>query len=168
MPKIKVNNNRLKWNFAWVIISIKAFLMQNLSVIALPVLEIWRYKVSLERRERVIKFGYLSPENGFNFKKKEFICPESFFSTQNWPPLSISAIFKQRKIFHFQNFWNVSMRKERRQPPWLINFAKIWPERVLRIKTKSDQVWASESKRFLIGSCEFGHPGLWAPPPRAW
>ena len=24
-----------------------------------------------------------TPENGFNLKKNEFLCPESFFSTQN-------------------------------------------------------------------------------------
>ena len=115
MPKIKVNVNQLKWNLAWVIMAIKAFLMQNLSLIALLVLEI-RHKISLGRRERVMKFGYLPPENGFNFKKW-VLCPESFFSTQNWPPMSISAIFKHRKIFHFQNFWDVSMRKEQQQPP---------------------------------------------------
>ena len=40
MPNIKVNINGLKLNFAWVIISIKAFLMQNLRLIALLVLEI--------------------------------------------------------------------------------------------------------------------------------
>ena len=104
MPKIKVNINWLKLNFAWVIISIKAFLMQNLRLIALLVLEIWRHKIFLKRRERVIWFDYLPPENGFNFKKKEFLCPESFFSTQNWTPMSISTIFKQRKIFSFSKF----------------------------------------------------------------
>ena len=70
MPKIKVKINWLKLNFAWVIISIKAFLMQNLRLIALLVLEIWRHKIFLKRRERVIRFDYLSLENGFNFKKK--------------------------------------------------------------------------------------------------
>ena len=44
-------------------------------------------QISLRRKERVIKFGYLSPENGFNFEKNEFLCeflcPESFFSTQD-------------------------------------------------------------------------------------
>ena len=49
--------------------AIKAFVMQNLSLVALLVLEIWRHKISLKRRERVIKFGYLPPENGFKFKK---------------------------------------------------------------------------------------------------
>ena len=52
--------------------AIKAFLMQNLSLIALLVLEIWRHKISIGRRERVMKFGYLPPENGFNFKKMSF------------------------------------------------------------------------------------------------
>ena len=104
VPKIKVNINRLKWNFVWVIIAIKAFLMQNLRLMALLVLEIWCHKISLKRKEQVIKFGYLPPENGLNFKKKEFLCPESFLSTQNWAPMSISAIFKQRKIFSFSKF----------------------------------------------------------------
>ena len=35
------------------------------------------------RREQVIEFGYLPPENGFNLKKMSFYCPESFFSTQS-------------------------------------------------------------------------------------
>ena len=46
--------------------------MQNLRLIALLVLEVWRHKISFERRERVIKFGNLTPENGFNFKKVSF------------------------------------------------------------------------------------------------
>ena len=96
MPKIKVNINQLKWNLAWVIMAIKAFLMQNLSLIALLVLEIWRHKISLGRRERVMKFGYLPPENGFNFKKISFY-------VQN-RPMSISAIFKHRKNFSFSKF----------------------------------------------------------------
>ena len=50
--------------------AIKAFLMQDLSLIARLVLEIGRHKISLGRTERVMKFGYLSPENRFNFKKK--------------------------------------------------------------------------------------------------
>ena len=52
--------------------AVKAFLMQNLSLIALLVLEKSRHKVSLERREWLIKSGYLPPENGFNFKKISF------------------------------------------------------------------------------------------------
>ena len=72
------------------------------------------------------------------------------------------------KFFHFQSFWNVSMRKERQQPPWLINFAKIWSEHVLKIKTKS-QKFGLLIERFLKNAnCEFGHPAsepLHAPSP---
>ena len=46
--------------------------MQNLRLIALLVLEIWRHKIFLKRRERVIWFDYLPPENGFNFRKTSF------------------------------------------------------------------------------------------------
>ena len=52
--------------------AIKSFLMQNLGLVALLVLEIRRHKTSLGSRERVIKFGYLVPENGFNVLKMSF------------------------------------------------------------------------------------------------
>ena len=67
MPKIKVNINQLKWNFAWVIIPIRAFLMQTVRLIAYLILEIWHHKISLVRGEGVIRFSYLLPENRFNF-----------------------------------------------------------------------------------------------------
>ena len=89
-----------------------------------------------------MKFGYLSPENGFNFKKNEFLCPESFFSTQNLPPMSISAIFKHRKNFSFSKFLGRLDEKRAAATP-LIDFAKMWPKGVSRMKTKSHQVWAS-------------------------
>ena len=39
--------------------------MQNLRLIALLLFEILRHKISLGRREQVIKFGYLRLRNGF-------------------------------------------------------------------------------------------------------
>ena len=143
MPKIKININQLKWNLAWVIMAIKAFLMQNLSLIALLVLEIWRHKISLRRREWVMKFGYLPPENGFNFKKMSFYVQNRSSRPKIDPPCQFQQFSSIGKIFHFQNFWDVSMRKEQQQPPWLTNYAKMWPKGVSRIKTKSHQVWAS-------------------------
>ena len=143
MPKIEVNINQLKWNLAWVIMAIKVFLMQNLSLIALLVLETWRHKISLGRREQVMKFGYLPPENGFNFKKMSFYVQNRSSRPKIDPPCQFQQFSSIGKIFHFQNFWDVSMRKEQQQPPWLTNFAKIWPKGVSRIKTKSYQVWAS-------------------------
>ena len=159
--------------FAWGIIAIKAFLMQNLRLIALLVLEIWCHKISLGRREWVSNSTIYPAENGFNLKKIEFLCSESLFLTQNWPSMSISVIFKQKKILHSQNFWNVSMRKEQKQPPWFIKFAKILSERVLRIKAKIHKVRAPKSKRILINSCKSGHPVIQVseppppPPPQA-
>ena len=143
MPKIIVNINWLKLNFAWIIISIKAFLMQNLRLIALLVLEIWRHKIFLKWRERVIRFDYLSPENGFNFKKTSFYVQNRSSRPKIDPPCQFQQFSSRGKFFHFQNFWDVSMTKEQQQPPWLINFAKIWAECALRIKTKSHQVSAS-------------------------
>ena len=145
--------------------TIKVSLMQNLSLIAYLVLEIWRHKISLGRRERVMKFGYLPPENGLNFKKMSLYVQNRSSRPKIDPSCQFQQFSSTGKISHFQNFWDVSMRKEQQQPPWLTNFAKMWPNSVSRIKTKSHQVWASLDKRFLIGSCEFGHPGLWAPPP---
>ena len=66
---------------------------------------------SIGRRERVIKFGYLSPENRFTFKKMNFYV-QNRSSRPKIDPMPISANFKQKKIFHFQNFWDISMRKE--------------------------------------------------------
>ena len=74
---------------------------------------------------------------GLTLKKNEFLCPESVFLTQNCPPPHVNfSNFQVEEFFHFVNFWNVSMRKEQQQPPWLINFVKIWSEHVLKIKTK--------------------------------
>ena len=70
--------------------------MQSLSVVAFLVLEIRRHKISLSRRERVIKFGYLDPENGFNFKDVQ-----NRSSRPKLDPMSISAISKKRKICSF-------------------------------------------------------------------
>ena len=122
MPKIKVNINQLKWNLAWVIMAIKAFLMQNLSLIALLVLEIWRHKISLGRREQVMKFGYLPPENGFNFKKMSFYVQNRSSRPKIDPPCRFQQFSSIGKIFHFQNFWDVSMRKEQQHPPLIDQF----------------------------------------------
>ena len=140
MPKIKVNIDRLNWNFAWVVIAIKAFLLENLRLPALLGLDIWRHKISFWRRERVLKLSNLLPENGFDYKKGEFMSRIVLLDLK-LTPMSISAIFKQIKIFHFQNFWDVSMVKQQQQPFWLINFAKIWLERVLRINLKVAKFW---------------------------
>ena len=77
------------------------------------------------------------------------------------PPRQFQQLSSTGKFFIFKIF---GMRKEQQQPPWLINFAKIWSEHVLRNKNYNSQVWAWLSKKFLIGNFEFGYPGIWAPP----
>ena len=51
-------------------------------------------------REQVIKFGYLPTENGFIFKKMSFLSRIVLLDPK-LTPMSISAIFKQKKLFHF-------------------------------------------------------------------
>ena len=52
------------------------------------------------------KFGYLAPENenGFNFKKMSFYVQNRSSRPKIDLPMSISAIFKQRKLFSFSKF----------------------------------------------------------------
>ena len=51
--------------------------------------------------------------------------------------------FQAEEHFSFSTFLGRLDEKREAATPCLINFAKIWSERVLRIKTKSHQVWAS-------------------------
>ena len=101
MSKIKVNINRLKWNLAWVIMAIKALLMQNFRLVALLVLEIWRHKISLGRRERVIKFGYLHQKNAFNFKKMSFYVQNRSYRPKIYPLCQFQQFSSRGNFFHF-------------------------------------------------------------------
>ena len=131
MPKIKVNINWLKWNLAWVVKTIKAFLMQNFGLVALPVLERWRHKISLERREWVIKFGYLPQENGLNLKNWVFMSRIVLLDPKLTPPppMSISASrgkLEQPKFQEFSDFLFIFMFSF----PWpfhnILNYASTW------------------------------------------
>ena len=110
MPKIKVNINQLKWNLAWVIMAIKAFLMQNLSVVSPLVLDIWRHKIPLEEGNESSDLAIYPRRMGLTFKKMSFY-------VQNRSRLKIDPLcqFQQfpsrRKCFHFLNFLDVSMTK---------------------------------------------------------
>ena len=56
-------------------------------------------------------------KTGLTLKKTSFYVQNRSSRSKIDPPMSISTTFKQRKIFHFQNFWDVSMTKEQQQPP---------------------------------------------------
>ena len=114
--KNKVNINRLKQNFAYVIIGIKSLLMQNFRLAALLVLEIRRHKISLEIREQVIKFGCLPPENGFNLKEKSFYVQNRSSRPKIDPHVNFSN-FQKEEIFSFSKCLGCLNEKEQQQPP---------------------------------------------------
>ena len=60
------------------------------------------------------KIGYLSSENGFNSEKISIYVQIRSFRLKIDPPCQFSS---REKFFHFQNFWDASMRKEQQQPP---------------------------------------------------
>ena len=87
----------------------KACLMQNVSLVAFLVLEIRHHKISPRKGEQVIKFGYSPEENGFNFEKMSFMSRFILFDQK------FQQFSSRGRFFHFQNFWDVSMRKQQQQ-----------------------------------------------------
>ena len=120
--------------------AIKAFLMQNLSLIALLVLEIWRHKISLGIRERVMKFGYLPPENGFNFKKMSFYVQNRSSRSKIDPHVNFSNFQAWEKIFIFKIFGTSRWEKSSSNPPG-------WPI-LLKCGQKVSQGWKLKVTKF--------------------
>ena len=56
-------------------------------------------------------------ENGFNFKETSFYVQNRSSRPKIDPPCQFQQFSSRGKFFHFQNFWDVSMTKERQQPP---------------------------------------------------
>ena len=104
MPKIKVNNQPIEMKLCISHYSYKSIPDANLRLIALLVLEIWRTKISLRRREQVIKFGYLPPENGFNFKKMSFHVQNRSFRPKIDPPCQFQQFSSRGNFFIFTIF----------------------------------------------------------------
>ena len=77
--------------------------MQNLKLLAVLRLEIWRHKNFLSRREQVITIRYFYPWNRVKFEKITFL-PENIFSGTKFYPLCIYMVFKQNKKIHMFNF----------------------------------------------------------------
>ena len=123
MPKIKVTINRLKWNFAWVIIATKACLMQNLSLVAFY---FWRYDVtkflSGEGNESPNSATY-PPENGWNFKKVSFYIQNRYPRPKIYPHVNFSTLQAEENFFIFKNFLDVSMRNKPLDWSILLKFA---------------------------------------------
>ena len=61
-------------------------------------------KISLKRRERVIRFDYLPPENGFNFKKTSFYVQNGSSRRKIDPPYQFQQFSSRGKFFIFKIF----------------------------------------------------------------
>ena len=62
--------------------SLKSMPDANVQSGGFPFVEIWRHKIPSEEGNESLNLDIYSV-NGFNFYKNEFLCPESFCSTQN-------------------------------------------------------------------------------------
>ena len=67
--------------------------------------------MSIRRRERVIKFGYLPPENGFNFKNMSFYVQNRSSGLKINPNVNFSN-FQVEENFSFCKF--LGRRDEKR------------------------------------------------------
>ena len=65
------------------------------------------------------------------------------------------------KFISFSKFFRcLDEEKSSSNLPWLVDFANLLSEHVLRIKIKSHKVWASQSKSFKKSRYESGDPDL--------
>ena len=117
----------------------KAFLMQNLSPVALLVFEIYVTKFALEKGNKSSDSAIYPQKMGLALKKLVFMSRIVLLDPK-LTPMSIQQFPSRRIFFHFVHFWDLSMRREQQQLPRLINFAEIWSEHVLQINTESHNV----------------------------
>ena len=80
-------------------------------------------------------------------------------------PMSISAIFMQKKNFHFSFSKLLGRLDEKRAAttPLIDQFCKNLVRTCLRIKLQVTKFGHHRGRSFLIGSCKFGHPGPTGP-----
>ena len=62
------------------------------------------HKISLGRREQVIKFGYLPAENGFNFKNISFYVQNCSSRPKIVPQCQFQQFSSRGKFFIFKSF----------------------------------------------------------------
>ena len=125
-PENKVNVNWLIWTLVIVVVCRKLVNVQNFKLFAFLLLEIWRHKKILSRRELVIAIRFCPP-NQAKFEKNHCLCLKTSFSTQHYDPLHFPGFQVKQKI-HMFNFRNRSFHKQLQQPLWWIDFVKILPK----------------------------------------
>ena len=70
-----------------------------------------------QKKEQVIEFGYLSPENRLNFKKISFYVQNRSSSPKVDPHVNFSNFQAEEMFFIFKIFGTSPMRKEQQQLP---------------------------------------------------
>ena len=94
----------------------------------------------------------------------EILCLESFYSTQIWPPCQFQQ-FSGREKFSFWKFLRRLDDKRAAATPWLISFATICSQHVMKIKAKVHKVWHHRFRDFWMAAVNLV---IWAsesPPP---
>ena len=82
------------------------------------------------------RIGLFTPENGFNLMKMSFYFQNRSSRPKIDPRVNFSN-FQAEEIFSFPIFLRHLDDERAEATPWLINFAKIRSEHVLKIKVKS-------------------------------
>ena len=79
------------------------------------------------------------------------------------PPCQFQQFLNRAKYFHFQNFWDVSMRKGQQQPPdWPI---LLKSEHVLKMKSKIHKFGHGRVKGFWMAALNLVIRSFDSPPP---
>ena len=78
--------------------------MQNCTLLAILLLEIWRHKNFLSRLEMVIAIWYLPPGIEQNSREKSLFMPENIFSGTSLYPLYFYGFEAKQKNWYAQFF----------------------------------------------------------------
>ena len=103
----KVTVTGLIWNLLPIMARTIIVNMQNLKLLAVLLLEIWRHKNFLSRREQVIAIRYLPPGIEQSLKKSLFM-PENLFCDTKLSPPPVFAWFSRKTKISYVQFFETS------------------------------------------------------------
>ena len=116
-PENKVNG--LIWNMVLIILRMILVNMQNLKLLFILLLEIWRHKKSFPEWNESLRFDIYPLESSKTREKNIF--PGTNFHAFPW-------FWSKTKKFVCLIFRDVSFKKKTAATPWWIDFAKILPK----------------------------------------
>ena len=113
-PENKVTVIGSIWNLLPIMVWMILVNMQNIKLLAVLLLDIWRHKHFLSRREQVIAIRYLPPGIEQNSKKSLFMAENIFSGTKLYP---LCMVFKQNKNPYIQFFETSHFKNNCSNPP---------------------------------------------------